>query len=616
MAAEMVKLTFNGREVETEAGKPIIQLSTELGQEIPHFCYHPGIGADGNCRMCLIEMEGIPKLVLACTLRAAEGMNLTTNSEKVIKAREGVLEFILINHPLDCPICDKGGECPLQENARAHGPAHSRMADGKNLSFKHRAIGEHILFDDERCIRCSRCVRFQRDIVGREEIGFINRGDHILIDLFEDRPLTSGFTGNLADICPVGALTSRDFRFKARPWEMKQVETVCGGCSLHCSASTWWKQDEILRMTAAVDHDVNDWWLCDKGRYGYQIEDSEQGCLMRRQGEQVPVNYADAAAGALALFAEGENGAAVLAGSRCTNEELAALAKLQERLNPALSPFPGRAELAKSLMAIREGDAGLKGLGDLASFERVLLLGSDPEVSHPVLALRLGQQTMERGIGPAVTLVSSGELAPPSSFSRFWNREKIDPAAWIASNGDYFSGDDRLLIVVHENSIREGGIDAVAIKSWLARPGTTRLLVLHEGFNRRGLFLAGAESGQGRPVLEALEAGEVSRLLVFGLDPERDLDDQDRWERALGGVSQLVLQSTRPASLQAAAEIVLARRRAIDLAGSATGSFGHAKRLDTWKPRAGERGSDTDWFASLIETTESATLEVAGRHEG
>ena len=610
MPKDMVKLTYNGREIEAEAGKPIIHLSQDLGEEIPHFCYHPGLGNDGNCRMCLVELAGVPKLVLACTLAAAEGMSITTNSEKVIKAREGVLEFILVNHPLDCAICDKGGECPLQENTRKHGPGHSRMADGKNLSFKHKTIGEHIVFDDERCIRCSRCIRFQRDVVGREELGFVGRGDHIVIGLFGDQQLTSGFTGNLADICPVGALTSKDFRFKARPWEMQSAATACGGCSLHCSATAWWKKDEMLRITAGVDHDVNDWWICDKGRYGYGEEDPVQGCLMRRQGEQVPLSYFEASQGALAML-EGAEGAAVLAGSRCTDEEYAALARLQERLDPGISPFPLPAELAAGVGKIERAGAALDSLSNLSAFERVLVLGCDPELSHPVFALRLGQSGHAAGGSQSVTLVHDGDFAPISDFSRRWTRAAGDPVAWLAANADGSAGSGSLLVVLHEGLLRGVGVDAACLDAWLRRVDETKILVLHDGLNRRGLIRAAAPLANKVPLLEALEGGSVSTLLVFGLDPELDFDDAERWERALGRAGRLIVQSARPASLQASAELVLARRRGIDLDGSITGSLGRGKSLRTWKPRAGRRALDTDWFAPLLES-----VEVAGRHEG
>ncbi len=612
---ETIRMTFNGREVETEAGKPLIELSRELGDEIPHFCYHPGIGVDGNCRMCLVEMKGVPKLVAGCTLSAAADMEIVTNSKKVRGAREGVLEFILVNHPLDCPICDKGGECPLQDYTRLHGPAHSRMGDDKNLSFKHRAIGEHIVFDDERCIRCSRCVRFQRDVAGREELGFRQRGDHISIDLFENRPLTSGFTGNLADICPVGALTTREFRFRARPWEMRRVATACGGCSLHCAAFAWWKEDEILRLTADVDHRINDWWLCDRGRFAYPVEDAVAGSLVRRQGEQVPVSFAEAATRARELLSASDRQAAVLVGSRATNEEIAHAAALQPRLGSELSPFAVAAEELEFFVAQSTSTDALADLATLGEFDRVLVLGTDPELTHPLFALRLGQATEKSAM--KVTLVEDGDFAPRGDFTRRWELVQSDPAAWLAGSGqDYLAGAGRLLVVFHEHLVRAGAVDAATLAAWSARTGGTKILPLYAGMNRRGLLAEASRYAGGASLLAALEAGEVGTLLLFGVDPEVDFADGEHWQSALRCAARLIVQSPRLESLHASAEVLLSRRRAVDLAGHVINSFGLERTLTSWAPVAGERAGDTDWFEPLLSVEPSPSLEVAGSHEG
>ncbi len=609
----MVKLTFNGREVETEAGTPIIRLSVQLGQKIPHFCYHPGIGIDGNCRMCLVELEGVPKLVAGCTLTAAEGMNITTNSDKVIKAREGVLEFLLINHPLDCPICDKGGECPLQDVTREHGAAHGRMSDDKNKNIKHEVIGEHIIFDAERCILCTRCLRYQRDVVGREEIGIRKRGDHSTISLFGDRQLTTGFTGNLADICPVGALTSRDFRFQARPWELKPVASSCGGCSLGCSMRSWWKDDELKRLTAARNVAVNDWWLCDAGRYGYPRLPGQGENLVQRQGVPVPVSRAEATDRALELL--GENGAAVLAGSRCTNEELRALAELAGSLGGGTSPFPVSEIELGFLAALKDSGLELEDLENLERFERVVVLGEDPELDHPVLGLRLA--TSSSKATQQVTLVGASEYAPKGDVTRRWRRIESAPAAWLSGEGaEALAGDDALLVVLREADVRSGALDAGILDTLKRRGGETRVLLLMEGMNRRGLLEAAAALPNGRSELLAeLEAGRIDRLLLFGLDPDADLDDRERWERALGQVGGLILQSSGLDSLHPAAAVILARRSPADLEGSLSNTFGRECGLHSWQPKAGRRKQDADWFAPLM-VPDRDTLEVGGRHEG
>ncbi len=612
---DKVTMIYNGREIETEAGKPLIELSTELGDEIPHFCYHPGIGVDGNCRMCLVEMKGAPKLVPGCTLSAAAGMEITTNSEKVHKARQGVLEFILINHPLDCPICDKGGECPLQETTRRHGPGHSRMADAKNTAVKHRVIGEHIIFDAERCILCSRCVRYQRDIVGREELFLRLRGDHVSVDIFEGQPLTSGFTGNLADICPVGALTTREFRFQARPWEMRAVASSCGGCSLGCSLTSWWKGPALQRVTADVDHEVNAWWLCDRGRFDYPLEAGLAESLVRRQGVQVPVDTEEAAARARELLAAAKQPLLVV-GSRATDEELAALGALALALGTAARPYPALAAELDFLAALTRSGLELDTLAGLGRFQRVLVLGEDPELAHPLLALRLLGGAAGETAG-AVTLVQEGAWAPLGEGNHRWQRISASPATWLAGEGAQFLAEPGgLLVALSNRLVTSGAIDARFLATLAARGGETRLLWLLEGMNRRGL-LAAAATAPGPDPLGLLEGGEADLVYAFGLDPAADFADPARWEQALdlaGGA--LIVQSGGLAAARATAAVVLARRAPIDLVGTLTNSWGLARRLQSWTPVAGRRPLDTDWFAPLLAAAAASSLEVAGRHEG
>ena len=591
---EKIRMKFNGREVEAEAGTPLIDLSQELGEEIPHFCYHPGIGVDGNCRLCLVELEGVPKLVPACTLKAGDGMEVRSNTEKVVKARQGVLEFLLINHPLDCPICDKGGECPLQDYTRLHGPGHSRMGDGKNLGKKHHSLGEHIMFDSERCVTCTRCVRFMSDVVGRDELFVRHRGDRAMISVFQDGSITSGFTGNLADICPVGALTSKGFRFEARPWELTKVETACGECSLHCAASSWWKKDEITRMTPDMDHAVNAWWICDRGRYGYPEADGDSQYLVRRQGEGVSVSAAEARARAAELIAAAGAGAAILAGSRATNEELEAIAKLQAELNPKISPFVSLHE-REFVEAVSAAGLELEDLSSLGDFDRAVVLGADPELSHPLFGLRLAAPG-----GPSVTLVHQGEGAAPSDFTRKWERVNADPVAWVSE--DAKPGDESMLVAVHGELLRSGGLGTDLIERLKVRPGKTRVIVLLEGFNRRGLMKQGE---QGSSVFDALDAGEVNTLLLFGLDPEVDLAGVEDWEEKLSKAGRIILQSHGMEALESSAEVVLERRRAVDLEGKITNTFGLERTLRSWQPIAGLRQQDLDWLSAIREEVAS-----------
>jgi len=615
--AEKVTLVYNGRPVETEAGKPLIELSRELGDEIPHFCYHPGLGVDGNCRMCLVELKGAPKLVPGCTLKTAAGMEVTTDSEKVHKARQGVLEFILINHPLDCPICDKGGECPLQETTRLHGPGHSRMADPKNKAVKHRVIGEHIIFDAERCILCSRCVRYQRDVVGREELFLRMRGDHVVVDIFEDQPLTSGFTGNLADICPVGALTTREFRFQARPWEMRAAASACGGCSLHCAMQSWWKGSTLQRLTADIDHAVNDWWLCDKGRFGYAAERGVAECVVRRQGVQVPVSAGEAGAKARELLAAAEQ-PLILAGSCATDEELAACAALARRLRVPVRPFPAAASELDFLAALGRSGLELDTLEGLGRFRRVLVLGEDPELAHPIFALRLLGGVGGAAPGEVVLVQKPGAAwAPRGDATRRWSRIEADPVAWLAGEGaGLLAGEESLLLVLADGLVRQGGFGAQRLAALGARGAETRVLWLLAGMNRRGLLEAAA-AWPGADPFASLQGGEADVVFAFGLDPAADFPEPGRGEQALDLASgALILQSGGLEAARSAAAVVLARRAPVDLVGTVTNTWGRRRSLESWRPVAGRRPLDTDWFAPLLAETAADNLEVAGRHEG
>jgi NADH-quinone oxidoreductase subunit G len=589
---EKIHMKFNGREIEVDAGTPLIDLSKELGEEIPHFCYHPGIGVDGNCRLCLVELEGAPKLVPACTLKAGDGMEVRANTEKVIKARQGVLEFLLINHPLDCPICDKGGECPLQDYTRLHGSGHSRMGDEKNLGKKHHSLGEYIMFDSERCVTCTRCVRFMRDVVGRDELFVRHRGDRSMISVFQDGLITSGFTGNLADVCPVGALTSKDFRFEARPWELKKVESACGECSLQCAASSWWKNDEVMRMTPDLDHTVNSWWLCDRGRFDYPTADPESQHLVKRQGESVSVSAAEAGNRAAELISASGAKTAILVGSRATNEELDQLSALQAELNSGLNPLTAAPE-REFFDAMKSAKLEIESLSSLDHFDRAIVLGVDPELSHPILGLRLAAPG-----GPAVTLVHEGANASVSEFTRSWKRVEADPGKWVDGADEALAGEDSLLVAVSGELLRNGTLDAELVKRLETRKGETRVIVLLEGLNRRGLVTRPAN---GASLVEALDAGEVDALLLFGLDPSCDLADVEDWEDKFSKAGKIILQSHGLSILESSAEVVLERRRAVDLEGTITNTFGLLRTLKSWQPVAGIRQLDLDWLASIRE---------------
>jgi len=262
----MPNINVDGKSIEFKQGQTIIEAARNHGIKIPHFCWHPKLSVSGNCRICLVEVEKMPKLVIACSTLASEGMVVHTKSDKVIAAQNAVMEFLLINHPLDCPICDEAGECKLQDYAYKYGVGESRFVEEKVHKDKRIQLGPRVMFDGERCISCSRCIRFCDEIAKDPELTFIKRGDRVTIVTYPGEEMDNPYSMNTIDICPVGALTSRDFRFKARVWDMSSTNSVCVGCSRGCNTEIWVRNNEILRLTPRHNEEVNSYWMCDHGR--------------------------------------------------------------------------------------------------------------------------------------------------------------------------------------------------------------------------------------------------------------------------------------------------------------------------------------------------------------
>ncbi len=338
-----VKLTINGKEVITSKGKTVIQAAADAGIAIPHYCYHPKLSIAGNCRMCMVEIEKMPKLQIACNTQAAEGMSVLTESPKVLAVRKAVMEFLLINHPIDCPICDQAGECQLQNYYMEHDRQPSRFDDRKEHDRKKTVFGPNVVFDGERCIKCTRCVRFCQEITHTHELSVVNRGDHSTIALFPGSVLDNPLSANVVDICPVGALTDRDFRFKVRVWYLEKTPSVCPGCSTGCNVSVETYQNRIARFKPRVNEAVNSHWLCDEGRYCFhELTGGERLTrpMIREEGGFVPTSWEIALKAVISGLRSSKSPAAVLSG-RSTNEEAFLFAKLLKKISaePALEVF-------------------------------------------------------------------------------------------------------------------------------------------------------------------------------------------------------------------------------------------------------------------------------------
>ncbi|TDI88892.1 MAG: 2Fe-2S iron-sulfur cluster binding domain-containing protein [Caldithrix sp.] len=279
----MPKITIDSTEIEVEKGTTVIQAAEQIGIDIPRYCYHPGLSIVGVCRICLVEIERMPKLQVACYTPVADGMVVHTNNEKVQQARRAVLEFLLINHPLDCPVCDQAGECWLQNFYMQHGLYDSKMVEDKVKKQKALPIGPNVMLDSERCILCTRCVRFCDEITETHELGIFNRGDHTELLPYPGQELDNKYSGNTIDICPVGALTDKDFRFRTRVWYLTETPSVCPGCSTGCNINVHHNDHRpykaggirVSRLKPRYNPDVNQWWMCDEGRYGFTQVDAD-----------------------------------------------------------------------------------------------------------------------------------------------------------------------------------------------------------------------------------------------------------------------------------------------------------------------------------------------------
>jgi NADH-quinone oxidoreductase subunit G len=296
----MAKIIIDGKQYDVDPSLTVIQAAREQGISIPHFCWHPKLSVAGNCRMCLVEIEKMPKLAIACATQVADGMVVKTQSDRVVKARNAVMEFLLINHPLDCPICDEAGECKLQDYTYKYSVGYSRFDEDKVHKPKRIQLGPHVMLDVERCIMCSRCIRFSDEIAKQPVLTFTERGDHVVLTTFPGTQLDNPYSMNVIELCPVGALTSTDFRFKARVWEMSATDSVCIGCSRGCNMRIWTRNNEILRLTPRHNENVNSYWMCDYGRLEtFRFVNSQlrlNGPMIRKDGTLTEVGWDEAIA--------------------------------------------------------------------------------------------------------------------------------------------------------------------------------------------------------------------------------------------------------------------------------------------------------------------------------
>jgi NADH-quinone oxidoreductase subunit G len=535
-----VTLTVNGREVTVAKGLSLVEAAAEAGVEIPVFCYEPRLGAGvGACRMCLCEIEGMPKLQTACTTPAADGMIVNSLSERAREGQDAVLEFLLLNHPLDCPVCDKGGECPLQDLTFRYGPGVTRMRIPKRTLEKPVPISPLIKLDRERCILCYRCTRFSEGVSGDMQLVPENRGANSIITTFEGRPYTNEFSGNVTELCPVGALTSTTYRFRGRPWEIQQIPSVCGLCAVGCNTSVNIREGHVVRVLSRNHPEIDEGWLCDKGRYAFGLLASDQritkGLIRGGRGLE-DVGTADAldhVADRLRATVErfGPGSVAVLASGEQTNEEAHAWARLlDEGLGGGIS------------VCGAEGGAGWDALApyaasiaDVASAGAVIVAGdADLAQRAPVVELRIRKAVQT---GARVVTVGAGgtrleTLRGAHHVSAAPGTAHLELLSAATGDGEVSAAvGDAAAVVIWTGPMRPA---IAAVLAYLAHSRGWSVLRTPRAANELGCPAAGIGTATPDEALAAAEEGRIKAIVLLGADPVGDWHNGERWRAALG----------------------------------------------------------------------------------
>ncbi len=639
-AGATVTFSLDGTEVTAPAGQFLIAAAEQAGTFIPRFCYHPRMKPVGMCRMCLVEVSGPRGATLqpACYVPVAEGMVVDTTSDKVKKAQDGVLEFLLVNHPLDCPVCDKGGECPLQDQVLAYGPGESRFLEEKRHWAKPIPISELVLLDRERCIQCGRCVRFAAEIAGEAQIDFLGRGDAIEVNVFEDHVFTSYFSGNTVQICPVGALTASPYRFTARPWDLDQVESTCTLCSFGCRAAIQSSSNRVTRLLGMDSDPLNQSWLCDKGRFGFEAVNAEDRLvepLMRRDVDGTPELVAVSWNEALAAVAErlariraehGPEAIGVLGGARLSNEDAYAWAKLAKSVigTDSVDAQLGDGLPAEVVLALPRAT-----IDEACAASCVVVLSGDLREELPVLFLRLRGAAVDGGVpvveltpragalsefATAVVPYRPGEAAAVAralATSVETHPDSVDADAWGAARGALGragADGDGVVVVIGRPSLAEDGAIVAAAATALAEawPKARFLPALRRG-NVMGALDMGLAPGllpgrvsldEGRAwyesawgsvpaargrdaagILQALGDGSMAALVLVGSDPVGDFPDRALAQEALSGEAFVVAVDGFLSPSAALADVVLPVAIAHERTGTTTNIEGRITRL-------------------------------------
>jgi NADH-quinone oxidoreductase subunit G len=564
---DAVAITINGRSVTARRGDLVIAAAERAGDYIPRFCYHPRMSSVGMCRQCLVEIDTGrgPMLQPSCMVTVTEGMVVDTESETSKRAQEGILELLLANHPLDCPVCDKGGECPLQDQAFSHGPGESRYVEEKRHYEKPIPISDLVFLDRERCILCDRCTRFADEVAGDALIHFVDRGNATQVNTFPDEPFSSYFSGNTVQICPVGALTAKPYRFKARPWDLEQVDSTCTSCSVGCRISVHSSRDRILRFQGVDDDAVNWGWLCDRGRFNFESVHSDRRLadpLIRTAEGLATTDWSSA----LSLTAQlvrsaladgGPESIAILGGARGTNEDALAWSMLADALGVERRDARLGDGVGLDLLDLPRAT-----IAEAAAASTIVLLAPDLKEELPVLHLRLRDAVLRSG-AKIIEFTQTG-----SGLTRHaWRSIRHLPGVGAQTVAEALAEEavaaqlasGPVVVVAGRANLAES---AAALSERVAAvlsaaPDARVLSVMRRG-NTAGALAAGLSGSAGAAqILRDAADGRIDLLVLLGSDPLADFPDSRLARTALARVGRIVSLDGHLSASSEQADIVL-----------------------------------------------------------
>ncbi|MDP3797176.1 MAG: NADH-quinone oxidoreductase subunit NuoG [Polaromonas sp.] len=551
----MVEIQLDGQKVEVLEGSTVMHAAEKAGTYIPHFCYHKKLSIAANCRMCLVDVEKAPKPMPACATPVTQGMIVHTKSDKAIKAQKGVMEFLLINHPLDCPICDQGGECQLQDLAVGYGSSGSRYEEEKRVVF-HKDVGPLISMEEmSRCIHCTRCVRFGQEVAGVMELGMSHRGEHAEIETFVGMSVDSELSGNMIDICPVGALTSKPFRYSARTWELSRRKSVSPHDSTGANLIAQVKNNRVMRVVPLENEDVNECWLADRDRFSYEALNSDERLttpMLKQGGQWKAVDWQTAleyvANGIKQIKADhGADSVGTLASPHSTLEELFLAASLMRGLGSDNIDYRLRnAEFTPSPAVRWLGTP----IASLSNLQRVLVVGSNLRKDHPLFAQRIRQSVRKGCALSAITSVA--ELASADAWAMpVANAVLAEPGAWAQALADVAAaiaadkgmaapaagqateaakavakslqgGERKAILLGNAAAHHANAASLLALANWIAEQTGASVGYLTEAANTVGAQLAGAfPAGNGLDAGQML-AGKLKAVILLNNEPEFD----------------------------------------------------------------------------------------------